>query len=152
MRIYINNLNLDIIDDISDIFKEYITNSETYIKLYTNEGIYCIEDKRIYLLDTCDKDIKIFENYNEKFTLIVDTSFFHKHICSSIHGDTHLSFQTKKNYYKINSSSEIQLVIKYISSNDNFIPNDIYFEINKDVDINDIFIKKELIEFLSVLN
>jgi hypothetical protein len=152
MRIYINNLNLDILNDISDIFKEYITNSEIYIELYTNDGIYRIEEKRVYFLDTYDKDIKVFNNYYSNFTLIVDPSFFNKQSCSSIHGETHLSLQTKKNYYKINPSSEIQLVIKYIVNNDNFIPSDIYFESEKDIDINDILVKKEIIEFLSVLN
>lgn len=152
MRIYINNLNLDIINDISDIFKEYMINSETYIELYTSDGIYRIEDKNIYFLDTCDKPIKMFENYYNNFTLIVDPSFFHKHSCSSIHGNTHLSLHTKKNYYKLNTSYQIQMVVKYILNNDKFIPNDIYFKSEKDIDINDVFIKKEIIEFLSVLN
>jgi hypothetical protein len=152
MKIYINDLNLDILNDIAEILKVYMINSETYIKLYTNEGIYNIEDKKIYSLDACDKEIKILKNYYKNFTLIIDYSFFHKHICSSIHGETHLSFQTKKYYYKINPSSELQLVIKYISNNGKFVPNDIYFDFQKDIDINDLFIKKEINEFLSVLN
>lgn len=152
MKIYINNLNLDLLKDISELFKEYLINSETYIKLYTNEGIYRIEDKKIYLLDSCDKDIKIINNYYNNFSLIIDPSFFHKHNISSIHGDKHLSFQTKKHYFKIDKKSAIQLVIKYCSNNNIFIPNDIYFETDIDIDINDPFIKKEIIEFLSVLN
>jgi hypothetical protein len=63
MRIYINNFNLDILNDISELFKEYMINSKTYIELYTSEGNYHIEEKNIYNLDTCDKDIKIFDNY-----------------------------------------------------------------------------------------
>jgi hypothetical protein len=152
MRIYINNLNLDIINDISDIFKEHMINSEIYIELYTSDGIYRIEDKNMYFLDTCDKPIKMFENYYNNFTLIVDPSFFQKHSCDSIHGDTHLALHTKKIYYKINKSCQIQMVVKYILNNNNFIPNDIYFESEKDIDINDVFIKEEIIEFLSVLN
>jgi len=152
MRIYINNFNLDILNDISELFKEQMTNSEKYIELYTNEGIYHIEDKKIYFLDTCDKDIKVFDRYYNDFTLIVDSSFFHKEPCSSIHGDTHLALQTNKTIYKMNPSSEIQMVIKYILNEDKFILNDIYFESEKNVDINDVFIKKEISEFLSVLN
>jgi hypothetical protein len=152
MRIYINNFNLDILNDISDLFKEYMTNSEIYIELYTNEGIYHIEEKKIYFLDTYDKDIKIFDNYCNNFTLISDPSFFKKSACSSIQGDTHLALQTKKNMYKIHQSSEIQMVIKYILREDSFIPNDIYFESENNVDINDLFIKKEIIDFLSILN
>ena len=152
MRIYINNFNLDILNDISELFKEHMTNSEIYIELYTNEGIYHIEEKKIYFLDTYDKDIKIFDNYYNHFTLISDPSFFKKSTCYSIQGDTHVALQTKKNMYKINPSSEIQMVIKYILRDDNFIPNDIYFESDNNIDINDVFIKKEIIEFLSVLN
>jgi len=152
MRIYINNLNLDIINDISDIFKEYMTNFETYIELYTSDGIYRIEDKKLFFLDTCDKEIKMFENYYNNFTLIVDPSFFQKQSRSSIHGDTHIALYIKKNCYKINTSSEIKMVIKYILNNDKYIPNDIYFESEENIDVNDVFIKKEIIDFLSVLN
>jgi len=152
MRVYINNFNLDILNDISEIFKEYTINSETYIELYTTEGIYRIEDKNIYFLDACDKDIKMFENYYNNFTLIIDPSFFQRQSCSSIQGNNHLALQTIKKYYKLRQSSEIQMVIKYILNNDKFIPNDIYFESEKDIDINDVLIKKEIIEFLSVLN
>ena len=152
MRVYINNFNLDILNDISDLFKEYLSKSETYIKLYTNEGIYHVEGKNIYFLDACDKEIKIFENYYNHFTLIYDPSFFQKQSCYSIQGDTHLALQTKKHIYKINPSSEIQMVIEYILNEDKFVPNDIYFESEKNIDINDLFIKKEIIEFLSVLN
>ena len=152
MRVYINHFNLDIINNISDIFKENLSKSETYIKLYTNEGIYRIEDKKIYSLDAFDKDIKILENYHNNLTFIVDTSFYRKHISSCIYGTSHVPLEIKKYYYKMNPYSEMQLVIKYISDTSKFIPNDIYFEFNKDVDINNLFIKKEIIEFLSVLN
>ena len=152
MRIYINNFNLDILNDISDLFKEYFINSQTYIQLYTNEGIYRVEGKNIYFLDPSDKDIKIFEKYYNHFTLIYDPSFFNKYMCYSIQGDKHLALQTNIKYYKINPSSEIQMAIEYILNEDKFIPNDIYFETEKNIDINDPFIKKEINEFLSVLN
>ena len=48
MKIFINNFNLDILNDISELFKEFLTNCETYIRLYTNEGIYRVEDKKIF--------------------------------------------------------------------------------------------------------
>ena len=51
MRIYINNFNLDILNDISELFKEHMTNSDIYIELYTNDGIYHIEEKKIYFLE-----------------------------------------------------------------------------------------------------
>lgn len=152
MKIYINNLNLDIIDEISELFKENFIKTDNYIELYTNEGVYRIEDKSIYFLDINDKDIQQFEKYYNNFTLIVDMSFYNKKITSSIHGETHLSFQITEKHYKLNNSSSVSLVIKYNLDKTKLIPNDIYFESQKDININDIFIKKEIIEFLSVLN
>jgi len=142
MKVYINNFNLEILHDISNVFKDNLVDTKNYIELYTNEGIYNIENK----------DIKIYEKYYNNFTLITDPSYFNKKNITSIHGETHLSLKRKKNYYKMNNNSDIYLVIKYYYKSNNFIPNDIYFKINRDIDINDIFIKKEIIEFLSVLN
>ena len=152
MKIYINNLNLDIIDEISELFKENFIKTDNYIELYTNEGVYRIEDESIYFLDINDKDIQQFEKYYNNFTLILDMSFYNKKITSSIHGETHLSFQIAEKHYKLNNSSSVSLVIKYNLDKTKLIPNDIYFESQKDIDINDILIKKEIIEFLSVLN
>ena len=152
MKIYINNLNLDIINEISELFKENLTRTDNYIELYTNEGIYRIEDKIIYILDVNDKDIQKFEKYYNIFTLIVDMSFYNKKNTSSIQGEIHQSFQIVEKYYKLDNSSSISLVIKYNLDKTKLIPSDIYFESQKDININDIFIKKEIIEFLSVLN
>jgi hypothetical protein len=152
MKIFINNFNIDILNDISELFKEFLTNCETFIILYTNEGIYRIEDKKIYFLEAIDKDIKVINNYHKNYSIIVDPSFYKEYSVSSIYGDSHLSLEIKQHSYKINSASEIKLIISYISNKDKLIPNDIYFESSKDIDINDIFIKKEIIEFLSMLN
>jgi hypothetical protein len=152
MKIFINNFNIDILNDISELFKEFLTNCEIYIRLYTNEGIYRVEDKKIYFLEAIDKDIKVINNYYKNYSIIVDPSFYKEYNVSSIHGDSHLSLEIKQYCYKINPASEIKLIMSYISNKGNLIPNDIYFESSKDIDINDIFIKKEIIEFLSVLN
>jgi len=152
MKIFINNFNIDILNDISELFKEFLTNCEIYIRLYTNEGIYRVEDKKIYFLEAIDKDIKVINNYYKNYSIIVDPSFYKEYNVSSIHGDSHLSLEIKQYCYKINPASEIKLIMSYISNKGNLIPNDIYFESSKDIDINDIFIKNEIIEFLSVLN
>jgi len=152
MRIYINNLNLDITNEISELFKENLIKTKHYIELYTNDGTYRVEDKVIYLLDVNDKTIQIFEKYYNNFTLIVDTSFYNKKFTSNIHGKSHLSFQITEKHYRLDNSSCISLVIKYSLNETSLMPNDIYFETQKDINISDLFVKKELIEFLSVLN
>jgi hypothetical protein len=152
MKIYIDKFNLDILNDISELFKEYIIKEKIYTTLYTNEGFYRIEDKQTYFLNVHDQPIKSYEKYYNRFTLIVDTSYLNKNQVNSVHGETHLSFHTKEYYYKLNKKSELTLVLKYYLKNGKPIPDDIYFETEKDIDINEPFIKTEIIEFLSVLN
>jgi len=152
MRIYINNLNLEITNDLSDILKDNLIKTDNYIELYTNEGIYRIEDKTTYYLDVNDKEIQILEKYYDNFTIIVDPSFYHKRNTTSIHGEKHQSFQIMENQYKFNKSSSISLVVKYHLDKAKYVANDIFIESDKDININDLFVKKEIIEFLSVLN
>lgn len=155
MKIYINNFNLNILDEIANKFSEYKTKTETFVELYTDESIYRVEDKNVYLLSSLDKDIKIHKNYYENFTLIVDASTFTKTFVTSIQGDKHLSFQTTLNYHSLNKTGTkktnktiLYMVIKYYNDK----PCDFYFEIDQEIDINDNTIKNEIIEFLSVLN
>ena len=152
MKIYINNFNLDLLNNIANKLKENINNTKIYIQLYTEQGIFTIDNKSIHKLNPIDISIIIFENYYNDFTLVVDTSYFVKEKVTSVIGITHLSFETKQIYYKINNKSDLSLVIEYHYEKNNFNPNDIYFELHKDVDLNDIFVKKEIIEFLSLLN
>ena len=152
MKIYIDKFNLNILNDISELFKEYLIKEKTYVTLYTNEGFYRIENKQVYFLNVDDHPIKTYEKYYNKFTLIVDTSYLNKNLVTSVYGDTHLSFHTKEDYYKLNKKSDLTLVLKYYLKNGKPIPDDIYFETEKDIDINEPFIKTEIIEFLSVLN
>ena len=154
MKIYINNLNLNILKDIQEALVKEVVNSEYYIQLYTNEGIFNIEKNYVYYLEPFDNDVKIYEKYFKDFTIIVDSSYFKKTITSSINGNKHLSINIKKDYYKLNKGSKIQLVIENHEdiSSGHYIPSDIYFEFHENIDINEIFIKQDIIEFLSLLN
>jgi len=151
MKIYINNFNLEILNDIIKLFKSNFNSYEKYIHLITNEGLYNIEDKNMYLLDAQDKNIVKYDNFYKNFDLIVDYSYFKKNIVTSIHGNIHLSIETQKHIYKLNDNSQLNLIIEYYLKNKKITASDIYFEIDKDVEIADKFIKNEIIEFLSLL-
>jgi hypothetical protein len=44
MKIYINNFNIDILSDILIQLSDKYTHSESYIQIYSEEGIYRIDD------------------------------------------------------------------------------------------------------------
>ena len=154
MKIYINNLNLNILKNIQDSLQKEFISCENYIQLYTNEGIFRIEKNIIYSLDPIDIDVKIYEKYFHDFTLIVDTSYFKKTTTTTIDGNKHLSTSIKKDYYKINNQTKLQLIIESIEqiNSGHYILSDMYFELDGSNDINELFIKQDIIEFLSVLN
>ena len=155
MKIYINNFNLNILNILinNNIFISYlIKDTENYIELFTDSGIYQINNKAIYLLEPIDKEICKYNNYYKNLSLIVDPSYFKKQLTYCINGDNHFSRQIKREFYKINSNTKIKLVIESCLIDNKYNPNDIYFECENEIIINDLFIKQELIEFLSILN
>ena len=162
MKIYINNLNLDILPNIMKIFEEYSVKSETYIQIYSIDGIYKIDNSSITKMICNDNDIKIIENFYKNFSIIVDPSYFTRETAYQINTD-HISIPIKKNIFKINKNSDIMLVIECeIKEDNNFFkknntenvifPNDIYFELPNNTNINNILVKNEINEFLSLLN
>ena len=100
MRIFINNFNLDLLDEIERILKEKQTGFESYMEVNTNEGIYRIIDNKLYLLEQIDKDISILKNFYDNFTLIVDPSYFKEVETTSILGETHLHINIENKIYQ----------------------------------------------------
>ena len=162
MKLYINNLNLDILPNIMKAFEELSFKTETYIQVYSSDGMYKIDNSDITKLVSNDIDIKIIENYYNAFSIIVDPSYFTTESAYQINTE-HISIPIKKNIFKINKKSNIMLVIECeIKQDNNFfkknntenalVPTDIYFELPNNTDINNILVKNEIIEFLSLLN
>lgn len=153
MKIYINNLNLTLINDIQKILDEYLVKTEKYIEVYTNEGIYQIDNENTFILIPNDGEIKILNDVYKNFTLIADYSYFEKKKYNSLIGDKIIHRKIVKNIYKLEKATNISLVIEKIElENCKLINYDIYFEFNGVFDIKEIFIKQEIIEFLSLLN
>jgi hypothetical protein len=157
MKLYINNLNIELLSDIIKQLSDKYISSETYIQIYSDEGIYRIDDDAtIKKLICLDKDIKIFKNYYNDFTLIADPSYYTTEIVNNVVPE-HISTRMKRCFYEINKKSFLRLVIESevieeTKNNNNMRDNDIYFEVPNNIDINDALVKKEIIVFLSLLN
>ena len=153
MKIYINNFNLNTLPSIQKSLDDMLSETQIYTELYTNESIYQIDFKNVFLLEPKDGMIDVYKNYFNNITLIVDNSYFIKSIENSVYGNEHLHKKIKKNIYKLNPKSKIYFIIESSNSDNNkFVSTDVYFECNELVDINELFIKQEIIEFLSLLN
>jgi len=157
MKIYIDHFNLDILSSLMSSLDELLNSIETYIEVYSDEGIYQIDNNSILQLKPVDEKYSIHKNYYNDFTIIVDPSYFNKESVSSIIGGVIYNRTIQRYVYKLNKASQLMLVIEgtYKPIPDHplqpkFHPNNIYFETtNNKYDVNDSFSKKELTEFLS---
>lgn len=154
MKIYINNFNLNKIQSTQNLLSDILVDTHKYSEIYTNESMYHVDNKNIFLLEPKDGEIIVYEKFYDNITLIVDHSYFVRHLESSLNGSKHMQIKIKKYVYKLNPQSKISLVIKIAETNDHdsFISNDIYFECDNIINITELFNKQELIEFLSLLN
>jgi hypothetical protein len=162
MKIYINHLNLDALPEILRSLSNNYIKSDTYIQIYSSDGIYEINNSSSKKLLTIDNDIEILQNYHENFTLLVDPSYYEAEDVFQINNE-HISKKMKRCFFELNKNSKIKLVIegevlddkhfyKRISNEYGIAPNDIFFELPEKTNINDALVKKELIVFLSCLN
>ena len=162
MKIYINHLNLDALPELLKSLNNNYINSETYIKIYSIDGIYEINNSSSKKLIPQDSDIEILENYHENFTLLLDPSYYVMEEVFQINNE-HISRKMKRCFFELNKKSKIKLIIegeilddkhfyKRISNEYGIAPNDIYFELPEETNINDALVKNELNVFLSCLN
>ena len=153
MKIYINNFNLNKILRVQKILSDILSDTYIYSEIYTNESVYRVDNKNIFLLEPVDGEIKVYENFFDNISLIVDNSYFIKHLDSSLNGNKHWQIKIIKYIYKLNPQSKISFVIEFTELIDkSLIPNDIYFECDGIINIKELFNKQEIIEFLSLLN
>ena len=175
MKIYINHFNLEVLPELIKNLTDYRVKTEEYIQLYSNDGIYQIDQSTTIKLKPIDHDISILPNFYKDFTIIVDPSFYIVEKVVQIPPE-HVSKKIKRDIFSIhknsnsnsNSSSNSKLVIESdipINQTRNgfeFLnkknlenaeqPVDIYFELPNGSNIEDVLVKKEIIEFLSILN
>jgi hypothetical protein len=69
MKIYINNFNLTILNDIQKTLTDLLVETIIYSEVYTNESIYHINHKTIFRLEPKDGEITIYKNYFNNLTL-----------------------------------------------------------------------------------
>lgn len=163
MRVYINHFDLDALPNILTMLnKNKETKPETYIQVYSIDGMYQIGPTTIKKQIVVDNDIEIFNDFHEDFTLIVDKSYFIEEDTTHIEPE-HLSTQMKRFVFDVSKTFQIKLIIEAEAVEEknmfyknkmspNFIPNNIYFEMSNNINVCDALVKNDLIGLLSLLN
>ena len=139
MKIYVKNLipkNINI-----DSFTKKITN---YKDIYSNDGIFRIQNNNIYKLIPQDIPCEYFNYKNMDFILDKSNYIFRKTIYYIPY--KHKVYNIQQIEYKLNTNLPVSLIVQYIYSK----IIDIYFYTKE----NELYInlKNNIIEYLSFVN
>jgi len=138
---------------------EYLQEEKENIHLYSENGIYCIEDNNIFKMVPRDEPIKNIKNGDYIYSF--DKSSFEKQRVMSQLPLNAVSIPVSKLYFcesKHADKSKITFVVEGVRNNkqhndknpySNFIVTDVYFILKEEID--NYLIKKELNVFLSML-
>ena len=162
MRVYINHFNLDALPNVLTMLDDKLVKTETYIQIYSIDGIYQIDTSAVKKQTSVDSDIEVLNDYHENFTLIVDKSYFTEEEAPGFDPD-HISTRMKRRIFETSKGSPIKLIIEGETveekggffknkTSQNLVPNNIYFEMANNLNVRDALVKKELIGFLLLLN
>ena len=176
MKVYVLNYDLNKISStIPKLLKLTMTVSEG-VEIYSTEGIFYIDNNTTYKLLYNNESIIKLENYYEQLHLVIDKSIITRDITCQLPPKHLLANPIKTFIFKKNPQSKIKFIIIGNSSNNinynninhnnmntpfmdtNFnkdlqvIISDFYIDVPDDIDLNNIFIKEEISEFLSLLN
>jgi hypothetical protein len=138
----------------------YYTDTKKIHEIYSDEGIYYVNDKNICKLYITDNNTTEISNYIGDHHIILDYSTIHYKEQKQLPSE-HLLLSTIEFHYHASHRSPIQLIIKGnydVTIDENtqdrykhFIPNDFYFEILDRIDVNGQMCKDEINELLSLL-
>ena len=152
MKIYIENYNIEKLSKKLKTLHEYFINKTNILEVYTDEGIFSIDQNNIYKHEYFDKPVKNIKKYIDDFSVIVDTTNFKKSIVNQLPSDN-LIIKIETRMYQISSKSSLRLIINFIQNKQSeYKLYDWYFDVSDDIDINNLLFKEDINVFLSSLN
>ena len=175
MKVYILNYDLNKISNVvSELLYLWMMNMTEGIELYSTEGIFYIDNNTTYKLLYNDKSIIKLQNYYKQLNLAIDKSTITREITCQL-PPKHLANPIKTFIFKKNAQSKIKLIVignncninttnnnnnnintpfmdKKLNKDLQVIISDFYMDVPDDIDLNNIFIKEEISEFLLMLN
>ena len=168
MKIYIDNYQPKHLLKKLDMLEEHFKKQYNHIEIMSpSSGLFNIENKKVYKLKANDKPIIKMEKYYNGMNLLLDNSSIEKELVYSQIPFDHSSVNMTSFHYCEGTDSKLYFIIEGIYENKNknitlsttnsilknkyynFIPTNFYFVTNEELD--NIMIKKELNEFLSLL-
>jgi hypothetical protein len=156
MKIYIDNYNIDDLPKKMKTLSKHLTNKTNAIEVYSDEGIFVIDEQNIRKVAYLDKPIKRGQYINETgrvFDLLMDHSETTMTLVNQLPTDN-VILKIETQIYQITANSKTKLVIKSTLNKvtNEYNPCDFYFELPNDIDISNPIFTEDINVFLFHLN
>ena len=156
MKIYIENYNIENLSKKMKGLNKYLTNKTNVVEVYSDEGIFVIDQQNIYKVDYLDKPIKKGKYISETsvaINMMIDTSETSRTIVNQLPPDN-VILKTETQVYQINATSKTKLIVISTLNKavNEYKPHDFYFDVSNDIDINSPICKEDINVFLFHLN
>jgi hypothetical protein len=156
MKIYIDNYNITNLSKKMKGLNKYLTNKTNAIDVYSDEGVFSVDQQNIHKVTYLDKPVKKVKYINENniiFDLIIDSSETIITAVNQLPPDN-LIMKTETQFYQTSTTSKVKLVIISLLNKqvNEYKPHDFYFDVSNDIDINSPIFKEDINVFLFHLN
>ena len=151
MKIYINNYNIDNLSKKLKGLNEYLISKTNSIEIYSDEGIYLVDENNIYNITYLDRPIQKI-NYTDDIEMSIDLSTTNSIIVNQLPSDN-IILKLATYIYKICPRSKVKLIVNFtLTKNMEYKPYNFYFDVSDDIDINGPIFKEDINVFLFHLN
>ena len=151
MKIYINNYNIDNLSKKLKGLNEYLINKTNSIEIYSDEGIYLVDENNIYNITYLDRPIQKI-NYTDDIEMSIDLSTTNSIIVNQLPSDN-IILKLATYTYKTCPRSKVKLIVNFtLNKNMEYKPYNFYFDVSDDIDINGPIFKEDINVFLFHLN
>jgi len=157
MKIYIENYNIANLSKKMKGLNKYLTNTSNTIDVYSDEGIFSVDQQNIYkvtYLDKPTKKVKYVSENNIVFDMVIDTTAIVTTSVNQLPTDN-VIMKIETQVYQIDPNSKIKLVVIFTQVNKivkEYVPRDFYFDVSDDIDIKSPIFKEDINVFLFHLN
>jgi hypothetical protein len=151
MKIYINNYNIDNLSKKLKGLNEYLINKTNSIEIYSDEGIYLVDENNIYNITYLDRPVQKI-NYTDDVEMSIDLSTTNSTILNQLPSDN-IILKLATYTYKTCPRSKVKLIVNFtLNKNMEYKPYNFYFDVSDDIDINGPIFKEDINVFLFHLN
>lgn len=156
MKIYIENYNITNLSKKMKGLNKYLTNKINTIDVYSDDGIFSVDQQNIHKVTYLDKPVKKVKYINENdtiFDMMIDSSETIITMVNQLPPDN-LIMKTETQVYQTSATSKVKLVIVLLLNRqlNEYKPHDFYFDVSNDIDINSPIFKEDINVFLFHLN